>query len=111
MVKECKRGLNHCGFRGYIASLGKRYPSLMNYPQTLSTEQSKDAARTSSFSSTLPKILVCITILTVGILHWYFNHNPANAQPMLKIGKGTSYEKEWTRVDSAADKGLYQSAL
>ncbi|HTL82077.1 MAG TPA: alpha-2-macroglobulin family protein [Bacteroidia bacterium] len=74
------------------------------------TEQNTDPQPTPS-KNNLPKSIVCIVVLVVGLLLWHFRHNTADAEPMFKIGKGTSYEKEWARVDSLNDKGLYRSAL
>lgn len=59
----------------------------------------------------MPRLLMAATVVMAAFLYWQFYHQPANAEPMVLIGKGTSYDKEWNRVDSLAGKGLYKSAL
>ncbi|MBI3511024.1 MAG: hypothetical protein HY064_10205 [Bacteroidetes bacterium] len=65
----------------------------------------------AGLSDRLPKFIVAAVFVLCAALIWNFNHHPAKAEPMLFIGKGSSYEKEWKRVDSLANKGLYQSAF
>ncbi len=62
-------------------------------------------------SSRLSRLLIACVVVFTGILYWTFNNHDANAEPLIIIGKGSSYEKEWQRVDSLAGKGLYKSAL
>jgi len=59
----------------------------------------------------LPRLVIASVFVLSTLLYWTFNHRTASAEPMLKIGKGSTYEKEWTRVDSLSNKGLYKSAL
>lgn len=59
----------------------------------------------------LPKFLAAAVIVLSAFLYWSFLYHPAQAEPKILIGKGTTYEKEWKRVDSLAGKGLYKSAL
>ncbi|HEU4719181.1 MAG TPA: hypothetical protein VFU15_15160, partial [Bacteroidia bacterium] len=65
----------------------------------------------SGGSSRLPRLIVTSVFALAIVLARYFSGHTAQAEPMLIIGKGSSYEKEWNRVDSLADKGLYRSAL
>ncbi|HLG02165.1 MAG TPA: MG2 domain-containing protein, partial [Bacteroidia bacterium] len=58
----------------------------------------------------LAKALVATFVVFSAFLYWRFYHNEAQAEPMLLIDKGSSYEKEWQRVDSLQGKGLYKSA-
>ena len=62
-------------------------------------------------SSRLSRLLIASVVVLTAVLYWTFNHGTASAEPMIIIGKGSSYEKEWQRVDSLSSKGLYKSAL
>ncbi|HET6992965.1 MAG TPA: hypothetical protein VFJ43_16655, partial [Bacteroidia bacterium] len=64
-----------------------------------------------SKSARLSRLIVASVIVLSTFLYWTFSHRTASAEPMLMIGKGSSYEKEWKRVDSLSAKGLYKSAL
>lgn len=65
----------------------------------------------TSRNGLLTKLMVAATVLLAATLYWHFNFQPAKAEPPIFIGKGTTYDKEWNRVDSLAGKGLYKSAL
>ncbi len=62
-------------------------------------------------TSRLPRLIIASVIVISTFLYWSFSHRTASAEPMIIIGKGSSYEKEWKRVDSLSAKGLYKSAL
>jgi uncharacterized protein YfaS (alpha-2-macroglobulin family) len=62
-------------------------------------------------SSRLSRILIASVVVFTAVLYWTFSHRTASAEPMIIIGKGSTYEKEWRRVDSLSMKGLYKSAL
>ncbi|MDQ3111322.1 MAG: MG2 domain-containing protein [Bacteroidota bacterium] len=62
-------------------------------------------------STRLSKLLIAFIVVFTAALYWTFNHRQANAEPLIIIGKGSSYETEWQRVDSLSSKGLYKSAL
>lgn len=62
-------------------------------------------------SARLTKLLIASVVVFTAVLYWTFNNRNANAEPLIVIGKGSTYEKEWLRVDSLASKGLYKSAL
>src|SRR6187551_2745938 len=62
-------------------------------------------------SSRLSRILIACVVVFTAALYWTFSHRTASAEPMIIIGKGSTYEKEWKRVDSLSSKGLYKSAL
>lgn len=57
--------------------------------------------------------LLAITSLAItAFLFFTINQSPvAVAEPSVYLVKGNSYEKEWTRVDSLEEQGLYKSAL
>ena len=65
----------------------------------------------SSRQSRLPRLIIASVFVLSTLLYWTFNHRTASAEPMILIGKGSTYEKEWDRVDSLSGKGLYKSAL
>src|SRR5882762_9942976 len=65
----------------------------------------------SSKGAGLSRLIIASVIVISAFLYWTFSHRTASAEPMLMIGKGSSYEKEWARVDSLSSKGLYKSAL
>jgi uncharacterized protein YfaS (alpha-2-macroglobulin family) len=65
----------------------------------------------SSKSLRLSRLIIASVLVISSFLYWTFSHRTASAEPMIFIGKGSSYEKEWTRVDSLSAKGLYKSAL
>lgn len=62
-------------------------------------------------SARLTKLLLASVVVFTAVLYWTFNHRTAQAEPLILIGKGSTYEKEWKRVDSLSSKGLYKSAL
>jgi hypothetical protein len=62
-------------------------------------------------SGRFARLLIASVLVLSSLLYWTFFHHPASAEPTIVIGKGSSYEKEWTRVDSLSNKGLYKSAL
>lgn len=62
-------------------------------------------------SARLPRLLIACALVFTAVLYWTFNHRTASAEPLIIIGKGSTYEKEWQRVDSLSSKGLYKSAL
>jgi uncharacterized protein YfaS (alpha-2-macroglobulin family) len=59
----------------------------------------------------LAKLLVASVFLLCGFLYFSFHHDTAKAEPSVLIGKGSSYFREWARVDSLSALGLYKSAL
>ena len=59
----------------------------------------------------LPRLIIATVLVLSSLIYWTFFHHPAAAEPTFIIGKGSSYEKEWKRVDSLSDKALYKSAL
>ncbi len=59
----------------------------------------------------LPRLIIASALALCSVLYWSFSHRTASAEPMILIGKGSTYEKEWKRVDSLSSKGLYKSAL
>ncbi len=61
--------------------------------------------------SRLPQLIVASVFVLCAALFWTFNYQPVKAEPILNILQGSTYEKEWARVDSLAGKGLYKSAL
>ncbi len=65
----------------------------------------------SPSSSRLPRLILASVIVISTFLFWSFSHRTASAEPTIIIGKGSTYEKEWKRVDSLSSLGLYQSAL
>jgi hypothetical protein len=65
--------------------------------------------KTSQSPARLPKVLFATVILFSVFIYWQFNHQPARAG--IFMDEGSTYEKEWKRVDSLANKGLAQSAL
>lgn len=68
----------------------------------MSTNRSGRFARLLALSSLVITAFIFLTI----------NRSPeAAAEPAVSLVKGNSYEKEWIRVDSLADVGLYKSAL
>jgi uncharacterized protein YfaS (alpha-2-macroglobulin family) len=62
-------------------------------------------------STRLSRFLIASVVALTAIIYWNFNHRDANAEPVIIIGKGSTYDKEWARVDSLSAKGLYKSAL
>ncbi|MEO5644980.1 MAG: alpha-2-macroglobulin family protein [Bacteroidia bacterium] len=62
-------------------------------------------------STRLSRLLIACVVVFTAVLYWTFNHRTASAEPFIIIGKGSTYEKEWQRVDSLSSKGLYKSAL
>lgn len=65
----------------------------------------------SGSGTRLPRLIIASVVVICTVLCWSFSHRAAQAEPMIIIGKGSTYEKEWGRVDSLASKGLYKSAL
>lgn len=67
-------------------------------------------ANATSRGSFLPKLIVAAVVLIVAFFlaapHFQF----ADATPAISIPKGSSYNRNWKRVDSLADAGLYRTA-
>lgn len=58
------------------------------------------------------RLLAISSLVITAFLFVLINRSPqAAAEPMVSLVKGNSYEKEWTRVDSLENVGLYKSAL
>jgi hypothetical protein len=62
-------------------------------------------------SSLLPRLVLVAVVATVAMCFWLFRQPVAKAVPMYSFPKGSSFEKEWKRVDSLAQIGQYRSAL
>jgi hypothetical protein len=66
---------------------------------------------TNAKRSPLPRLVLLTALLLSAFIYWRFFYQPAQAEPMLDISKGSSYEHDWFVVDTLVNKGLYKSAL
>ncbi len=63
-------------------------------------------------SGRLARLLAITSLVITALLFVTINQSPeAAAEPAVHLVKGNTYEKEWERVDSLEDIGLYKSAL
>ena len=56
------------------------------------------------------RMVVATTFLTVIFFALFPHFHLAQAEPAIEIQPGSSYNRNWRRVDSLADAGLYRSA-
>ncbi|GAB4130891.1 MAG: alpha-2-macroglobulin family protein [Bacteroidia bacterium] len=67
--------------------------------------------KSDASKSFAPRWIPVAVLMLIGL--WAIGHyqSSANAEPKIIFPKGSTYEKEWKRVDSLSGEGLYKSAL